>query len=79
MHRTLILLVIALMLAAPLGLCARDRDPLTSLEVDQLREAAQELGEKIAREDARQQIWALEGYLLKEKLFQAGQGPSQAR
>jgi len=26
------------------------------------------LGEKIARDDAREQIWALEGYLLKEKL-----------
>ena len=27
-----------------------------------------ELGEKIAKDDAREQIWALEGYLLKEKL-----------
>jgi hypothetical protein len=27
-----------------------------------------ELGQKIARENARQQIWALEGYLLKERL-----------
>jgi len=27
-----------------------------------------ELGEKIARDDAREQIWALEGYLLKERL-----------
>lgn len=26
------------------------------------------IGERIARENARQQIWALEGYLLKEKL-----------
>ena len=28
----------------------------------------EELGRKIAYEDARNQIWALEGYLLKEKL-----------
>jgi hypothetical protein len=28
----------------------------------------QEIGRKIAREDARQKIWALEGYLLKSKL-----------
>ena len=27
-----------------------------------------ELGRKIAREDARKQIWALEGYLLRSKL-----------
>ena len=27
-----------------------------------------ELGKKIARDDAREQIWSLEGYLLKEKL-----------
>ena len=27
-----------------------------------------ELGEKISRENAREKIWALEGYLLKEKL-----------
>lgn len=30
----------------------------------------QELGAKIAKEDAVRQIWALEGYLLKEKLYQ---------
>jgi Phage protein (N4 Gp49/phage Sf6 gene 66) family len=29
-----------------------------------------EIGRKIARENARNKIWALEGYLLKEKLFQ---------
>jgi len=28
-----------------------------------------EIGHKIARENARNKIWALEGYLLKEKLF----------
>jgi len=28
----------------------------------------QEIGRKIARENARQKIWALEGYLLREKL-----------
>lgn len=27
-----------------------------------------EIGRKIARDDARNQIWALEGYLLREKL-----------
>ncbi len=27
-----------------------------------------EIGKKIARDDARAQIWALEGYLLREKL-----------
>lgn len=30
-----------------------------------------EIGGKIAREDARKQIWALEGYLLKSKLADA--------
>lgn len=30
-----------------------------------------ELGGKIAREDARKQIWALEGYLLRSKLAAA--------
>lgn len=30
-----------------------------------------EIGRKIARENARNKIWALEGYLLKERLFQA--------
>ncbi len=29
----------------------------------------QEIGNKIARENARQKIWALEGYRLKEALF----------
>ena len=28
-----------------------------------------EIGRKIARENARNKIWALEGYLLKQKLF----------
>ena len=30
-----------------------------------------ELGEKIARENARNKIWALEGYLLKQELHEA--------
>lgn len=30
-----------------------------------------ELGEKIAMKNAESKIWALEGYLLKEKLYQA--------
>ncbi len=30
-----------------------------------------EIGRKIARENARQKIWALEGYLLKQRLFDA--------
>lgn len=29
----------------------------------------QELGEKIAYANAKQKVWALEGYLLKQKLF----------
>lgn len=28
-----------------------------------------EIGQKIARENARQKIWTLEGYLLRDKLF----------
>lgn len=28
-----------------------------------------ELGQKIAKENARNKVWALEGYLLKERLF----------
>lgn len=31
----------------------------------------QEIGRKIARDNARNKIWALEGYLLREKLNQA--------
>jgi hypothetical protein len=31
----------------------------------------EEIGRKIARENARNKIWALEGYLLKQKLFGA--------
>lgn len=31
-----------------------------------------EIGRKIARENARQKIWALEGYLLRETLHAAG-------
>lgn len=30
-----------------------------------------EIGKKIARENARNKIWALEGYLLKQKLHEA--------
>lgn len=30
-----------------------------------------ELGQKIARDNARNKIWALEGYLLRERLFNA--------
>jgi len=29
-----------------------------------------EIGRKVARENARNKIWALEGYLLKQKLFE---------
>ena len=32
----------------------------------------EELGRKIAREDAKNQIWGLEGYLLKQKLYEEG-------
>jgi hypothetical protein len=31
----------------------------------------EELGRKIARENARNKIWALEGYLLKQRLYEA--------
>lgn len=31
-----------------------------------------EIGEQVAYENARQQIWALEGYLLKQTLFEQG-------
>ena len=34
-----------------------------------------EIGRKIAFENAREKIWLLEGYLLKEKLYQAAQQP----
>lgn len=30
-----------------------------------------EIGQKIARQNAREKIWALEGYLLKQRLFEA--------
>ena len=30
-----------------------------------------EIGKKVARENARNKVWMLEGYLLKEKLYQA--------
>lgn len=30
-----------------------------------------EIGQKIARENAKQKIWALEGYLLKQRLFES--------
>ena len=30
-----------------------------------------EIGKKIARQNAREKIWMLEGYLLKQKLFEA--------
>ena len=33
----------------------------------------EELGKKIARDNAREKIWALEGYLLKEKLWKSKQ------
>ncbi len=32
----------------------------------------QELGEKIAFENARNKIWALEGYVLKQRLYENG-------
>lgn len=31
----------------------------------------EELGKKIARENAREKIWVLEGYLLRQKLYEA--------
>ena len=39
-----------------------------------------EIGRKIARERARERIWALEGYLLRERLSQTSQNkPAQSR
>jgi hypothetical protein len=32
----------------------------------------EEIGRKVARENARDKIWMLEGYLLKQKLFEGG-------
>jgi hypothetical protein len=32
----------------------------------------EEIGRKVARENARDKIWTLEGYLLKQKLFDTG-------
>ena len=32
----------------------------------------EEIGRKVARENARDKIWVLEGYLLKQKLFRGG-------
>ena len=34
-----------------------------------------EIGRKIARQNAREKIWALEGYLLKERLAEVGGTP----
>lgn len=36
-----------------------------------------EIGAKIARENARNKIWALEGYLLKQRLSEAGDAQSE--
>ncbi len=33
-----------------------------------------EIGRKVARENARNQIWVLEGYLLKQKLYESEVG-----
>ena len=32
----------------------------------------EEIGNKIAKENAREKIWVLEGYLLKQKLYEQG-------
>ena len=32
----------------------------------------EEIGRKVARENARHKVWALEGYLLKQKLYEQG-------
>jgi hypothetical protein len=37
-----------------------------------------ELGEKIAFANAREQIWALEGYLLKQELHEEAEGEAEA-
>lgn len=38
----------------------------------------EELGRKIAREQARNKIWAFEGYLLRERLYQMQAKPDKA-
>jgi hypothetical protein len=37
-----------------------------------------EIGEKIAFANAREQIWALEGYLLKQELHEEAEGEAEA-
>jgi hypothetical protein len=34
----------------------------------------QEIGREISKDNAKDKIWALEGYLLKQKQFEKGQG-----
>ena len=34
----------------------------------------QEIGRKISKDNAKEKIWALEGYLLKQQQFEKGQG-----
>ena len=62
MRRTLIFLALALMMAAPPASTARERDPLTAAEVDQLREAAQEPEKriKLLTDFARARLLAIE-------------------
>ena len=38
----------------------------------------EELGRKFAYEDAVRQVWPLEGYLLRERLFREGGGPANS-
>src|SRR5579864_4651689 len=56
------LIVFALMLAAPPGAASKDRDPLTAVEIDQLREAAQdpEIRIKLFIDFARARLLAIE-------------------
>lgn len=39
----------------------------------------EEVGKQLAFEDAREKIWQLEGYLLREKLFRAEQAASEVK
>src|SRR5437016_11281890 len=72
MRLTLIFVALALMLAAPSASAARDRDPLTPLEIDQLREAAQEPEKriKLLTDFARARLLAIEQMRADPKLHE---------
>ena len=72
MRLALIFVALALMFAAPSASAARDRDPLTPLEIDQLREAAQEPEKriKLLTDFARARLLAIEQMRADPKLHE---------